>query len=703
MRFGRNVSLLILIPLTLIHQYVALEAWPFPTQVARVIWNTPAPLLLLGSAAILATFQLLSWAHAQAGFAKSLYGRGTVALTASALCVVAYLLGDGQWFQGGDTQLMTPRSAMWLGLGSVIVAGLLSAFAQPARGNEHEAHTKWTWREIMACTLLIVNVLLLVIPEMPQLSGHAEPAIAGKSEIYRIFNAQFKLFYADVMAFRGNPLFDIPRSLFVLVHDQYFSLMLATMYIAALSIALFCGAASPILGYYGSFAAAFGIVFLKHVLWIVFSTNNTVTLFLAASLSVFLLSRILTSLDSGISGWKVMRLGVGLGGIAVITLYTYAASRSLTYVSLGLCWVALLVGCLKFPTRRSVFYGGFFASLLVPSLFLALVYGLDLQTFWTDFHKSIVPATPNIHDTKPDFVPTNEYGMSPDLPSYIGMANAKVPTIAGSTESRTIFWKRSLSEIFMVTTFHVRRILEVYFPFPGGFVPWLCIGASLGALSTRFNTFGKRILLLSGIVALSVLYLTPFIAVLASTEWRRGAAVLLPFGALVGSGLFFVLQALFPRLSGPLLVGAVFLIGLATISKPGIVDTKKTSVFDIRIQHDCLYNPAKALVGELRKREFSAARIVLIASQSDVCSRSLVHILRSKIGADRVLDISPSRNINPGDLNELLHEDDFLVIDCGFSRHPRIEGLCSQLGSIPKARLVETSAGALNNLWLIAR
>jgi hypothetical protein len=243
----------------------------------------------------------------------------------------------------------------------------------------------------------------------------------------------------------------------------------------------------------------------------------------------------------------------------------------------------------------------------------------------------------------------------------------------------------------------------MYFRFPGGFLPWLCISAALGALLRRLDTWGHRLLLLCGIGTLSILYLTPFIAVLASTEWRRGAAVLLPFGALVGSGLFVSFQALCPRLSGPLLIGAVFLVGSARIARPGIADIKQTSVFDIRIQHDCLYNPAKALLTELRKTELSDTRLVLIATKSDVCSRSLLHILRSKIGADRVIDIWPPRSISLAGLEELLHQGDVLAIDCGFLRHPAVEGLCSQIGSVANARLIETSAGALNKLWLIAR
>lgn len=703
MALGRNTFLSCLTILTLIHQYVALEAWPFPSKLGHVLLNAPAELLFVLGVLLVTTSQLLGDARSLPAEPNSVWRTVGVMLVTSALCAVAYLFGDSEIFQNLSAQLQTSRLAMWLGWTLVMFAALLSAIARPKEAAGTQYRPAWKWPEVVACSLLTVNVLLLVLPEMPQASGHVASAVGGQSQLSRPFNLQFKLFYADVMAFSGNPLFDVPSTLFSPLHDEYFILLLTTIYLAALSISLFCGAVSPILGYYGAFAASFGIVSLKHVLWIVFSTNNTITLFLGISGSLFLLSRIVLSRHAIPSARKVVIYGVGIGAVATIALYTYAASRVPTFVTLLMCLGCLLYSCREFPNRRTIFVGVAMASLLVPCLFLGMVYEFDLPSFWGDLQKSVVPATPNIYDSKPDFVPANELGLSPDLPSYIGVANVVVPTSGDFAEARRIFWKRSPSEIVMVTILHVKRVFELYRRFPGGLLSWLFVGASIGAIVTRCGASRRGMLLFCSIGALSVLYLTPFIAVVASTEWRRGAAVLLPFGALAGSGLYFTFQALYPRVGGPLLLAAVFLSAVSTLARPSISEIKQTSVFDIRIQHECTYNPAKAIVTEFRNAEFAPARVALIGQHNDTCMMALRSILRSKIGRERVIDVSPSQLTSLASLDSILQPNDVLAIDCGFSRPRAVEGLCSQLGGVSKARLVETSAGGLNKLWFVRR
>jgi hypothetical protein len=549
--------------------------------------------------------------------------------------------------------------------------------------------------DVLVLFLLVLNILLLALPEIELVTG-----MAGTSD--RTIYVSFAPKYSDVLNVIGNPLFDIPRILFNYAGIGYFSGMLTAAYYGSLAATLFSVALSTLVGRQAAFAAAFCITTSKYFLIIVFLGANIITSLLVISVGTSLLFWIAPALISRQPLPRLILAGFLLGLFSVGLLFGYAASR---LPALALCTVTamcLAAGLLKHSYswlgRASVFL----ATLVVPCLFLSLVYQGSVQRFQRDFFASTLPHLDTILPQRPSSVPSNVIGLSPDLPFVYGFANVPFEKAPGEFEIRGFIWKRSPSEALKVASVHAQNIFELYTWFPGGIEMWLTMGCGLVAMLAIRATRAARLILFVMVCALGVVLVLPFFIVTSAVDWRRGCNVLLLFCGLGGVGVYTLLGLLFNRVSPTRIALTAGLLYTCLSARASLASINSTHAYSFGIQQVCQYNPTRAILQSgITTRARSLYLAYMATGDRKACTESLVEGLKIRLGWEHISSLPISREASVDQIVSQVPTGATVAITCGSLGGGDHKRLCDEIIHDSRARLIHELRDKSQNLWLM--
>lgn len=679
-----------LLVLTLIHNLVSLRLWPSRTLIGSALLGGPVWLIpTLCFLYIIAS----SWSTKQG---KS----GIREVVGCLLRPVIFGVSIYLAWQYGYTAVFTPvnlgqvpyaRCAAMLVV--MAVAGFLVSIGTRRTGQLFDTARAFSMADTVLLFLVIVNFLLIILPEVQFLSGRAAASEAGVRPI------TFKIGYSDVGAVESNPLFDLPRLLISDLGLRYFSDTIICMYYGAFAVALSCMVLSVFVGRQAAAAAAFCVASYKPFLIIVFSGTNVVTALLAVSLGLALVSWLARSTVTRWDPLRLMLVASLVGLFSVTLLFCYAASRlpalALLAMAAGCLSLALFRHHYRYLTRVSVLC----ATVFMPCVFVASVYKLDLSAVKRDFIHSVTPDIDVLLPERPAYVPAEVEGMTPDLTIFIGHTRVSIKHGDGSSELRPVTWRRSPEEILRVAQIHTSRVLENYSGFPGGILIWIFFAAGVAALiSSRTSRLSRGALIL-GLLAFAGLLVMPLFIVTSPGEWRRGASILGLFCCLGGVGLYAMVKLLFPYF-GANRTAVITALFFASISARASVESiNEMSPYAFGMSPRCSYNPVRTLL-----KDDVVARSVPVyvaGSERHPCPTSTAEALRRKVGENGAFFLVITKDVTFDQLLSQMPKRAALAINCGEYGGAEYREICHRVVHDPRARLIDQLTDKTNDLWLL--
>ncbi len=394
--------------------------------------------------------------------------------------------------------------------------------------------------------------------------------------------------------------------------------------------------------------------------------------------------------------------GFLIGLAFTLSLYTYAPSRVPSFVFAGAALLVLLLGVLRDRRGRLSYVVAISAALITPGAVVFGQYGGDVAVFQRDFRGSILPDISRVRAGRPDFVDPELEASTPDMPITYGAVIADVPQVSGVPTREWVYWRRSVGELAWVFTANLGRIVRKYQPFPAGEVWWL-FGLIGLAVSTRMMTSRRHALVYgAGVVAVSLTMIAPFLLVPSPAEWRRGAAVMLPFGALGGLGIFYTLRLCAPRASSGLLVSIAAVFAFLVFGKSSLRAITTTPFAEVAIAMPCRISFVKPLIEYAKTDQHMTGAIHMLGSSADRCLNAASQQLNRSLGSERVKLVQPPA-LTLAALKGMINPGDSLVVECGDAASSAIKGLCAELRGESSARSVYAAPLDGDNLWVYTR
>jgi hypothetical protein len=654
-----------------------------------------APHTLLGIAIV--PLLLLQYHSEQFGGAISRISR--TLLSAAILAIILFCALH--WDNNGFAEIGTYISNRWVSPSTltiaigVIVAALTTWRARKLPVSE-SAKSAWGITEIALCFLFALNMFFIALPEIRFFFG----LITQRTQGSPITWPSFLLFYSDTQRVEMNPIFDLLRYGLVWYTPVYFLTPMACAYLMALAIAFFCAVASPFIGYYSSIALAAGLCWTKPILLSVFMITNLVTLFLAISLSMWLLYQARLATASNTTRLRVVVTGLLMGLGVTFTLYAYVASRSICGPILGLASIALAWRTLRPSRLRAYYIVALLTIALVPGALLISEYAGRWDSFMFEFRAG-VPNLAKIQHGRPAYIDPSLEASHPDLPAYYGAIIADIPQADGSFKRDWTYWYRSSSELVWVVWNNFGRILRHQLPFPGGRAAWFFALIGLIGSIAMFPSRRKAIVYSFVLGFTALLLISPFIIIPAPGEWRRGVAVALIFGSLSGLGVYLCIRLFFPKVNEKAVAVVASTIIFTILGRSAITSIASTSIDEVHIAMLCRFNPLGPLYLGLKKYPQIVGNIIIVGSPEDRCIHSVSKQLNAMIGGDRVRLFDP-KSYNLADLKSGIASGDGLVLHCGALTGGEALKLCNQLRGSSDASLLYSAPIDREEIWMIS-
>lgn len=681
---------------TFLHQRLMVDAWPGRSMIASAFLATPTVIVLTICFGALVLSSLRSRSvHGTEGRRAPIL---ILPLLVSLFMAAVVRLDErpswppGHWYSPGTLGYLLGALSIFVSVATFI------AWRSPRSRPQPEALRSWGPLEWLLSALVALNIFFISLSEVRFVTTSESVEVAS-SDLSRLF---FGLRYSDVSALRLNPIFDVMKLLLSSFTPAHFLTQMACVYIMAISIAFFSLTVSRVVGYVATFVLASGLAWSKAIVLVVTTGTNIVTLFLAATFSLWVLSRVFLVVSTPRAAVERAATGLLVGVALTLSLYTYAPSRMPCFVFAGVGMLSLLWGALRDAERRVGYIAALVAAFLAPASILIGQYDGDLAAFTGDFRRSVLPVMSTVLDSRPTFVRPESETSTPDLPLIYGAVAKDVPQLDGSTTKEWVCWRRSPGELLWVLSKYLGQVFKKYQPFPGGAVWWF-FGVIGLVVSIRMmpSKRDSRLYVVSALL-LSLTLVSPFLLVTSLFEWRRGVGVVLVFASFAGLGIYYVLRLCAPRASSAMLSVVVGVMIFLVLGKSSIRAIAATPFPEVGIFMPCRASYLKTLVEYARLDARMTGKLHVIGSKTDECAYSISRELARGLGESRVKLLPPTA-LSLNGLRETLSLGDSVMIECGEWAAVALKDLCTELRGDSNARSVYYAPQDMDDLWVYTR
>jgi hypothetical protein len=429
--------------------------------------------------------------------------------------------------------------------------------------------------------------------------------------------------------------------------------------------------------------------------------TNLVTLFFSIGFSAWLVYQAhrVTALKA--TPFRIISTGILIGLALAVTLYAYVASRSICAVILGVATLVLASGITRRSDQRVYYMLSVLAIGIVPVTILLQAYYGKWHSLFTDLRAGVPPLA-NVLSSRPIYIDPNIEASTPDLPAYYGALIADAPQPDGTVKRDWVYWYRSPSELAWVLWSNFGRILKHHLPFPGGAAAWLF--ALIGLAGSLALIQPRRKAILYGVIVclMTLILISPFLIILSPGDWRRGVAVVLIFGSLVGFGVHLVIRIFFPKVNEMIVALLASVLIFVVLGRAAIDSIAATATNDVGIAMVCRFNPVGPLYRGLKRYPNITGRILLVGSSEDRCAYSASRQLDTMLGGERVQLVAPTASTIT-ELQTQITARDGIAIHCGPLTGGTTRKLCDQLRGSTEAIEVYSAPADRDEIWMLTK